>query len=344
VDVLGIPLWLSLRVNEFTGIPIDALTEAIYRLGEGRGLVGDLPVSLVEKHGWRHIDLSYIAAPLHDLDRDGTTARLWRELCKKWPIVRDCYHELYPGEGGATGDAATGANVSVQIRLPPDPVADVLPASSTQTLVLQHLPDGAAAGTTPAKQPADAPTSAGCIRQCGANWEIRYGTEQGSFSVKDYSALSTLAKLLTRPHHSFKLTDLVDSEAREHLEKPEAQERVLDNQALVEIKQRYEELKHSPAPDDPVAEQKHREEMMHLAEELRKAIGPGGRMKALGRSNRDRAWDAMTKDLRRLWRRLEDGKMPQLAAHLKDSIHIDRPQITYHPSPGTALWEVEGAG
>jgi len=134
---LWIPLWLSLRVNSFTGISIYALTEAIHRRGEGLGLAGELPVSHVEEQGWSHIDLSYIAAPLHELDRDGTTARLWREMCRSWPIVRACYQELCPFEGEATAesDVKLGVNRATERgNGPPMPTAPMaVPTSEDWT-------------------------------------------------------------------------------------------------------------------------------------------------------------------------------------------------------------------
>jgi hypothetical protein len=101
-EALLIPLTLSRRVSELTGIPLGALTEAVYRLGQGRGLAGDLPVRLAEEYGWSCVDLTRLGATLRELDRDGTTAQIWQQLCDRWPIVGACYHELFPGASEAT--------------------------------------------------------------------------------------------------------------------------------------------------------------------------------------------------------------------------------------------------
>lgn len=143
-----IPLSLSRRVSELTGISIYALSEAIYRLGEGQGLVGDLPISLVEEHGWRHVDLTHLGAQLHELDRDGTTARLWRELCRKWPIVRDCYHELFPGEATGTTPAIQSIDSQISLASPETPLtqlkalADKLTLSANETRIIAMICDG----------------------------------------------------------------------------------------------------------------------------------------------------------------------------------------------------------
>jgi hypothetical protein len=83
-------------------------------------LYGDLPVSRLEEFGWKAVDLGHIAAPLHDLDRDGTTPRLCREMFQRWPIVRACYYELFSTEGGVMTEAATGPNASGSIQPLPD--------------------------------------------------------------------------------------------------------------------------------------------------------------------------------------------------------------------------------
>jgi hypothetical protein len=107
-----IPLEFSRRVSEYTGIRPGALVEAMYRLGEGRCLAGDWHLSLEDEHsdeyGWRHVDLTRVAEKGYELDRNGNTARLWRELCERWPIVRACHHELFPGEVEATVESAIG--------------------------------------------------------------------------------------------------------------------------------------------------------------------------------------------------------------------------------------------
>jgi hypothetical protein len=111
-----IPLTLSRRVSELTGIPLGPLTEAVYRLGQGRGLAGDLPAHLAEEQGWSHADLTHLGAQLRELDRDGTTARIWQELCRRWPIVQSCYREAFPCVGEAAANPRTPAGEQISLR------------------------------------------------------------------------------------------------------------------------------------------------------------------------------------------------------------------------------------
>lgn len=180
------------------------------------------------------------------------------------------------------------------------------------------------------------------MRLCGASWEICYGSEQGIYPAKDYGALATLAKLLTRPKDLVPLTDLVDADTQELLGRPEAGDVIMNDATLKDLKQRYEALQQNQVPDDPLAEQEHREELAQLAAQLKKAIGLGGRRRKLGRSIRERVWDTLTKDVRRLYPRLRDNGMPELAAHLQGAIRFDCPHITYDPPTDTALWDIQG--
>lgn len=40
-------------------------------------------------------NLNHVAAALHELDQDGTTARLWRTLYRRWPLIGKLYAECY---------------------------------------------------------------------------------------------------------------------------------------------------------------------------------------------------------------------------------------------------------
>jgi hypothetical protein len=114
----------SIWVHELTGIPVWQLVATIVRLAEGQGLEGYPPGSLCEAYfGQPRLELSHVAVALHELDRDGTTARLWGKLCHRWPIFRE-YHAQLDAEalGKAPGDAATDTN-------PSEPVAEARPAT-----------------------------------------------------------------------------------------------------------------------------------------------------------------------------------------------------------------------
>jgi hypothetical protein len=195
------------------------------------------------------------------------------------------------------------------------------------------------AGHKPPPAPPVGEPPAGSIRKDGANWVIEFGPERGSFPVKDYGAIATLAKLLAQPRHVRSLDELTDA-ALELLSMPETRDVAMDSTALAAAKRRYDELQQERVPDDPIAEQEHREELARLATTVRKALAPGGRKKKLGSSDRERAWDSLRKNLCRLWPRLKRGGMPRLAEHLEGTIEFNRPTITCLPPSGTAAWSV----
>jgi hypothetical protein len=177
------------------------------------------------------------------------------------------------------------------------------------------------------------------IRICGSNWEVYYRGERGSYPVKDYVALATVAKVVARPNHFFSILDLVDGERRTLLERPESRDEVLDSQALTELRRKWEELQRDMADqDDPIVKSENQAEFAELTAQLKKTVGPGDRRRKLGRTATDRAWDTLTKNLRRLWPRLRNSGMPLLAAHMESTIHIDQLNIAYHPPAGTPPW------
>jgi hypothetical protein len=183
--------------------------------------------------------------------------------------------------------------------------------------------------------------SGNAIRRDGASWVLSYGAEHGIFPVKDFGSLEIVAKLVLRPNEPMELEELVNIETRTHLNSPQAQAPdVLDPQAYADLKRRYDELQRDPGDhESPVEEKERAEEVGRIASELKKLTRYGGRPRKLGRTAKDKAWEAITKDLRRLWSRFRsEGQMPGLAKHLEDFIRIDRPHITYNPPPGTLLW------
>ena len=81
------------------------------------------------------------------------------------------------------------------------------------------------------------------MRLDGASWVIKFGQEQGTFPVADYAALQTVAKLVTRPHQSQELKDLVDPDVRKGLEPPESHsDAVQSDESLKELMERYQDL------------------------------------------------------------------------------------------------------
>jgi hypothetical protein len=179
------------------------------------------------------------------------------------------------------------------------------------------------------------------FRRVGANWDVCFETERGQFPAASHSALAVVVKLLAKPNHPLDLKELVEEETRQLLERPSSQEDVIDPPGMRDLELRYRELQKDRDSPDLLVREEYEREIKIITAELEKAIGPGGRKRKLGRSTHDRVWDALTKNLRRLCRRLRDQSMPNLAAHLKSSIQIDQPTITYNPPSGMPTWQIE---
>jgi hypothetical protein len=181
------------------------------------------------------------------------------------------------------------------------------------------------------------------MRLDGASWVIKFGQEQGTFPAADYAALQTVAKLVTRPHQPQELKDLVDPDVRKGLELPEGNQDVFQSdEAIKKLKERYQNAlrdKERASTDTEKAECE--QELTEIAAQVKRHTRPGGKLRKFGKTNTDRAWDALTKGLQRLWPRLSKAEMPQLAKHLERCIHLDRPHIIYHPSADTPSWETE---
>jgi hypothetical protein len=204
------------------------------------------------------------------------------------------------------------------------------------------------------EQQAETEGSQAAMRCDGDSWVIRWGEEYGIFPAKDYRALDLVAKLVAGPNRPMELNDLVDADTRTVLKRPEARADVLNNPAVAGLRKRYKELQQDRAqlqrglvagsdagPESELRCREIDEELASLAAEVKKAIGPGNRKRKLGRTRADRAWDALTKSLRRLWPRLRAAGMPKLATHLETGIDIDQPSLAYRPPPDTPAWHVE---
>jgi hypothetical protein len=118
VDVQDVIEWISRQINLWTGVPETDIWKTVVRLASNESLDGwpDRPGWGV--YGKGREDLSHVAAPLHELDRDGTTARLWRELCRKWPVFGKAFARLSSNlaaqaaktQAAATEDAESGSS------------------------------------------------------------------------------------------------------------------------------------------------------------------------------------------------------------------------------------------
>jgi hypothetical protein len=182
-------------------------------------------------------------------------------------------------------------------------------------------------------------TESRIIRREGASWIIQYEDERGVFPVEGFTALEIVAKLVVRPKQPLELKDLVDVDARIVGETTGSTADVLDDTAIAGLRQRFYDLQRDPGDGESPGEQAERaEEISAIAAELKKHLGPGGRKRKLGHTSQDRAWDALTKNLRRLWVRLGQAKMPKLADHLEATIEFNRPQVTYNSGQIGIRW------
>jgi hypothetical protein len=84
------------------------------------------------------------------------------------------------------------------------------------------------------------------------------------------------------------------------------------------------------------------DERAQIAGELKKALGPGGRKRRLGTTPERKVWGSLTKNIRRLFPRLQNAGLPNLATHLKNTLLICSPHITYQPSPKSLVWRTAG--
>jgi len=96
--------WFSKSISQWAGIPEWKTFVLIARLADGTGLDGDAE-TVAEVHANRremgvyggYLDLNSVTARLHELDTDGTTAKLWRRAYRTWPLIRrfyDIYREV----------------------------------------------------------------------------------------------------------------------------------------------------------------------------------------------------------------------------------------------------------
>jgi hypothetical protein len=83
--------WAIVRVHKLTGISYCDLSATIARVSQGDLLDGYEPGGYAEEYCGPRIELSHVARPLHELDKDGATAQIWRYLYVNSSIVRTGY-------------------------------------------------------------------------------------------------------------------------------------------------------------------------------------------------------------------------------------------------------------
>jgi hypothetical protein len=96
-------------------------------------LDGTTPGSLAEEYGGPQNDLLHVAAQFRELDKDGSTARLWRQLRRKWPFI-DAARTLAErrSNGRPASEADDGAQAAGTIKGASHPQTTTRPKKSTQ--------------------------------------------------------------------------------------------------------------------------------------------------------------------------------------------------------------------
>lgn len=281
----------------------------------------------VVAQSWRDHRSKYRAvgwcAAVNTAQKFGDTAVPWftalltrfEQILSSYPAPAGEAHDPAPAETDIADSAFPGA----------DPVADL---PTTAETVVRAAPSG--------------PCN---FRRCGANWEIEFGSERGSFPAADFSGLAILAQLIARPNHEHTLQQLVGADPRAMLEDIQSQGAVLDGDALNELRGRYDQLLRDKATSqDPLVQKEIETEYEQILAELKYAQAPGGRVRRLGTTQPIRAWEALKRLLsrKRLYDRLTG--MPKLALHLEQAVKFSRPTVSYAPPPDSPPWGTGSSG
>lgn len=127
-------VWLTREINYRTGVSQSDLIDLTVRVPWGRSLDGESPSPLHAAFGCEPLhDLNHVAAPLHELDRDGTTVRLWRELGHRWPEYGEAYRSLFSSEAKTTSNAPADKELRAKTAGKPAQKATVMPAAASRT-------------------------------------------------------------------------------------------------------------------------------------------------------------------------------------------------------------------
>ncbi|MFN8104853.1 MAG: AAA family ATPase [Acidimicrobiia bacterium] len=173
------------------------------------------------------------------------------------------------------------------------------------------------------------------VRQ-GAGWDLE--APGGAVSVPATTGMDHLARLVGHPGREVAATDLAGMAHPEAGLGP-----VLDAQAKREYRRRVAELEaevdEAREFADPYREERAREELAAVMDELRKATGLGGRDRPSG-SGAERARVNVTRNLRRAIAAI-GAQLPELGSHLEVSVRTGA-YCSYTPEPAAAIeWVVE---
>lgn len=170
----------------------------------------------------------------------------------------------------------------------------------------------------------------------GSGWEVE--TSGVSVPVPPMAGMDHLARLLARPGNEVAATELAG------MEHPQADlGPALDAQAKREYRRRVAELEaeidEAQRFADPYREDRAREELAAVMDELRRAAGLWGRDRPSG-SGAERARVNVTRNLRRAIAAIGAG-LPDLGTHLDVSVRTGA-YCSYTPDPAAAIeWTVE---
>lgn len=174
------------------------------------------------------------------------------------------------------------------------------------------------------------------VRRDGADWVV----EQAGRVLRCRSAvgMEMLARLLREPGREFSALELRGSE----LVGSDSGE-MLDAQATQTYRDRAAELRESidqaEQMNDVGRAARAREELEQLEQELRRAIGLGGRARRAG-ATYERARISVTKAIRAALRKIGEQD-PELGAHLERSVKTGQVCV-FSPDPTADVrWEVE---
>jgi hypothetical protein len=184
---------------------------------------------------------------------------------------------------------------------------------------------------------------ANSIRKRGAMWGIKFGHEACDFPTTDYSALAVVAVLLSHRGEHVDFLELVPAETRRLLEAEggSGKQNKIDCQEIEDFERHAREVASRMQSDNPAIATEATEEWQELQPWLEDLRKNGGRGSKLGQSSTDKEWHRLTTSLRRLYPRIKEAGMPDLAAHLADYISVNLPHLLYNPPPRTARWHVE---
>jgi hypothetical protein len=158
--------------------------------------------------------------------------------------------------------------------------------------------------------------------------------ERGHFS--SLKGLGVIARLVAAPLTTIPITELHHLDARQQADRRSRQD-VVDVQGLSKIKETLEELREDYAKakqqGNNVEAGTAAEQIEQLKTEMKKMLGPRGRVRNINNKHYDSLRTSIFGQLNRAFAKLRQGKCPKLAAHLEAAIFNERGTFVYRPSP-----------